>query len=100
MPTNTPPDSGHLLIVQMSPAALAEMIEAATRKALVEREEREGREEPSPYMSRRAGADFIGVCEEQLARLAKAGKVKSYNAGRHLRFKREDLIAYIEGSAK
>lgn len=97
----TPPDPGPALT-----AWVQSMVDAAAEKAAhaaVEKYralERESTAEPSPYMTRRASAEFLGTCEDQLARLAKSGKVKHYKCGRHLRFKREDLVAYLEGGAK
>jgi excisionase family DNA binding protein len=47
-------------------------------------------------MNREQAAEFLGCSAESIWRWTRAGKLKALRVGRHLRYRVEDLIAFIE----
>lgn len=90
---NTNTDLGRLLAELVRPI-IREEFRAAFAEA---RSDREERAEPV-YLDTSAAAKVTGLSAKHLERLGRAGTVKVYRAGRHLRWKHEDLVAYIEGA--
>jgi excisionase family DNA binding protein len=86
-------DLGRLLAELVRPI-IREEIRAAVAEA---RSDREERAEPV-YLDTAGAVTFTGMSAKHLERLARAGKIKAHRAGRHLRWKHEDLVAYIEGA--
>lgn len=85
------PDPGKLIVEIIRPM-VREEIRAALRDLLAEREK-----PPTVYVDTAGAAEVLGTHTKTVERLARAGTLKSYRAGRCLRFRREDLDAYMAG---
>lgn len=89
-------------------AALATLIAEALRPAVVEAvaeaaraalEEREPRPAP-PLLDVSQVAERLGCCEETVRRLVKTGQLRAVTSLGHLRFRVEDVEAFIAGSVE
>lgn len=89
-------DPGRMLSQALS--LLVEMVRPIIRdeirSALAERQDHD---EPPLYLDTAAFAQAAGLHPKYVERLAREGKIKSYRAGRKLRFKHEDLVRFVEG---
>lgn len=80
-------------VVVVSPEQLAALIEAAVRRAL---DERPPAEPAAEWLDSAGAAALLGVSSRSVARLAKSGDLRASSVGRALRFRRADVLAYLE----
>lgn len=90
----TPPS---VSMVALSPLDLEALVERAVAKALRSR----GVEEPVEYLDPREAAQLVGIHERSLIKLATtAAGFPGHRVGRLWRFKRSELLAWLEAQPK
>lgn len=80
-------------VVVLDPAELEAIVERAVRRALKSKRADAGDE---AWLDAEGAAEILGVCARQVQRLAKAGALPHRRLGKLYRFKREDVLAFLE----
>ena len=94
--TNTPqhdPATAIALLLELAGPALHKVIREAVRAEFAAVQDQAP---VSEWLDTKGAAAILGVHVKTVERLARAGEIKSARAGRKLRFRREDVNAYLE----
>lgn len=86
-------DDARALVV-VDAAELEALVQRAVRRALDERPA-----EPAEWLDTAAAADLLDVHPRTVTRLARSGELASSRVGKLWRFRRADVLAYLESGA-
>lgn len=86
----------HLTVSTLTEDSIAKIIEQVIQRQIFEVTKEHVEESPDPFITRKEAIKILGITLPTLRAWTVAGKIPSYRMSSRVRYKRSEVIAYVE----